>query len=477
MTDYPIYLAGRFQTTATPLAVVSPYSGQIVYQTYLAGEAEFEAAVVAAQTARSAMQSLPVYERYRILQQVSAGILAHRDEFATIMAQEAGKPWKTAQIEVERSAQTFLVAAEEAKRLPGEVLSIAWHPVAANKDAIIHYFPVGLVAGISPFNFSLNLVAHKVAPAIAAGCPMVLKPASKTPISALLLASIIHEAGLPAGGLSVLPMDRVTGNQLVTDPRFHLLSFTGSPEIGWQMKRDAGKKKVVLELGGNAALIVDKDADVTLAANKAVVGAFAYAGQSCIHTQRVYVEASLFEAFVAQFSRKLAELNIGDPQAPDTDFSSMIDENNAKRIESWVNEALADGAKLLAGGKRDGTLYAPTVMTNTRNDMKVCNLEAFAPIVVIEPFTDFKQAVATINDSSFGLQAGLFSFDSRKIRYAFDNLHVGGLIVNDVPTFRADHMPYGGVKDSGLGREGPKYAIFDMLEPKLLVTDHSQSQF
>ncbi|MBD9355416.1 aldehyde dehydrogenase family protein [Methylomonas albis] len=477
MTDYPIYLAGRFQTTATPLAVVSPYSGQTVYQTYTAGEAEFEAAVVAAQAAQATMQALPVYERYSILQQVSAGILAHRDEFATIMAQEAGKPWKTAQIEVERSAQTFLVAAEEAKRLPGEILSLAWHPAAANKDAIIQYFPVGVVAGISPFNFPLNLVAHKVAPAIAAGCPMVLKPASKTPISALLLAKIIHEAGLPAGGLSVLPMDRVTGNKLVTDPRFNLLSFTGSPEIGWQMKRDAGKKKVVLELGGNAALIVDKDADVTLAANKAVVGAFAYAGQSCIHTQRIYVETSLFDAFIAQFSRKLAELNIGDPQAPNTDFSNMIDENNAKRIESWVNEAIADGAKLLAGGKRDGTLYAPTVLTNTRNAMKVCNLEAFAPIVVIEAFTDFKQAVATINDSSFGLQAGLFSFDSRKIRYAFEHLHVGGLIVNDVPTFRADHMPYGGVKDSGLGREGPKYAIFDMLEPKLLVTDHSQSQF
>lgn len=475
MSEYPIYLAGQFKTTAAPLPVISPYSGQSVYQTYSAGPAEFEAAVMAAQAAQSAMQELPIFERYRILQQVSAGILANRDEFATTMAREAGKPWKTALAEVERAAQTFLVAAEEAKRLPGEVLSMDWHPSAVHKDAIVKYFPIGLIAGISPFNFPLNLVAHKVAPAIAAGCPMVLKPASKTPISALLLAKLIHEAGLPLGGLSVLPMDRQTGNLLVTDPRFKLLSFTGSPEIGWQMRRDAGKKKVVLELGGNAALLVDKDADVTLAANKAVTGAFAYAGQSCIHTQRIYVEASLFDGFVKQFCAKMATLNSGDPELPTTDISSMIDESHAKRIESWVDEAISNGAILLAGGKRQGSFYAPTVLTNTLNDMNVCKLEAFAPVVVIEPFTDFKQAVATINDSDFGLQAGVFSFDSRKIRYAFENLHVGGVIVNDVPTFRADHMPYGGVKDSGLGREGPKYAIFDMLEPKILVTDHSQA--
>jgi glyceraldehyde-3-phosphate dehydrogenase (NADP+) len=473
MTEYPIYLAGQFQTTATPLTVVSPYSAARVYQTYLAGETEFEQAVTAAQAVQHTLQDLPIFERYRILHRISTAILEHRDEFATIMAREAAKPWKTAQAEVERAAQTFLVAAEEAKRLPGEVLSIDWHPSAPNKSAVVKYFPVGLVAGIAPFNFPLNLVAHKLAPAIAAGCPLVLKPASKTPISALLLARLIHEAGLPAGALSVLPMDRKTGNQLVTDPRFNLLSFTGSPEIGWQMKRDAGKKKVVLELGGNAALLVDKDADVDLVTNKAVIGAFSYAGQSCIHTQRIYVEASLFDHFVGQFCQKLTALNIGDPEQPSTDFSAMIDEGNAKRIESWVTEAIDEGAKLLAGGQRAGCLYAPTVLTNTTDAMKVCRLEAFAPIVIIEPFTDFKQAIALINQSSFGLQAGVFSFDSRKIHYAFEQLHVGGVIVNDVPTFRADHMPYGGVKDSGLGREGPKYAIFDMLEPKLLVTDHS----
>ena len=473
MTAYPLYLAGEFCSTATPLAVFSPYSGNCVYQTFSAGAAELETAIAAAQAAQHALQELPAYERYRILQAVSAAILEHRQEFALIMAREAAKPLKTALYEVERSAQTFLVAAEEAKRLPGEVLSIDWHPSAAGKDAIVKYFPVGLVAGISPFNFPLNLVAHKLAPAIAAGCPIILKPATKTPISALLLARLIHDAGLPAGGLSVLPMDRQTGNQLVTDPRFNLLSFTGSPDIGWQMKRDAAKKKVVLELGGNAALLIDKDADLAAVSSKAVTGAFSYAGQSCIHTQRIYVEAGLFDAFVAEFCRKAAQLRIGDPELPDTDFSSMIDENNAKRIESWVDEAIAAGAKCLLGGKRAGAYYPPTILTNTHKDMKVCQLEAFAPVVLVEAYTDFKAAIALINDSSFGLQAGLFSFDSRKIHYAFQNLHVGGLIVNDVPTVRADHMPYGGVKDSGLGREGPKYAIYDMLEPKLLVNDHS----
>lgn len=473
MTEYPLYLAGQFQTTSTPLQVRSPYSGEQVYLTYGAGSAELETAINAALAAQEALRTQPIFERYRVLQQVSASILKHRDEFATVMAREAGKPWKTAQLEVERAAQTFLTAAEEAKRLPGEVLSLDWHPTGIHKDAIVKYFPIGLVAGIAPFNFPLNLVAHKIAPAIATGCPIVLKPASKTPITAILLAQLIHEAGLPSGSLSVLPMDRATGRQMVTDPRFKLLSFTGSPEIGWQMKRDAGKKKVVLELGGNAALLIAKDADLNAVIDKAVTGAFSYAGQSCIHTQRIYVDALLFDSFVSQFCARLSALKIGDPELPSTDFSIMIDEQNAKRIESWVDDAVGNGAILLAGGKRDGSFFAPTVLTNTLNSMKVCRMEAFAPVVIIEPYTDFKQAVANINDSSFGLQAGVFSFDSRKIRYAFEHLDVGGVIVNDVPTFRADHMPYGGLKDSGIGREGPKYAMLDMLEPKILVDDHS----
>jgi acyl-CoA reductase-like NAD-dependent aldehyde dehydrogenase len=471
---YPIYVAGEFKTTAHPLDVISPYTQQCVYKTFTAGSDEYEAAIAAACAARRTMQDLPVYERFRILAGISQDILANRDELAVVMAREAGKPLKTAEVEIERAAQTFLIAAEEAKRLPGEVLSIDWHLSGIRKDAIVKYFPVGVVAAITPFNFPLNLVAHKIAPAIAAGCPIVVKPASKTPITALALAKIIDHTGLPKGALSVLPMDRDSGNRLVTDSRFGLLSFTGSAENGWKMKQQAGKKKVLLELGGNAALIVDKDADVAAAAAKAAGGGFTYAGQSCIHTQRIYVERSIFESFVTHFLATMANFVTGDPEQPDTDFSVMISEQHAMRIEAWVQEAVAGGATLLAGGTRQGTLYAPTVLTGVKPGMKIYALEAFAPVVVIEPFTDFKTAVDAVNASDFGLQAGVFTFDSRKIHYAFQNLHVGGVMVNEAPSFRADHMPYGGIKDSGLGREGPKYAITEMLEPKILVSNHSQ---
>jgi acyl-CoA reductase-like NAD-dependent aldehyde dehydrogenase len=472
-SPYPIYVAGEFKITAHPLDVISPYTQQCAYKTFVAGSAEYETAVAAACAMRQTMQDLPVYERFRILTEISQRVLAIRDELAVIMAREAGKPLKTAHAEIERAAQTFLTAAEEAKRLPGEVLSIDWHPSGIHKDAIVKYFPIGVVAAITPFNFPLNLVAHKIAPAIAAGCPLVVKPASKTPITALALAKLIDDAGLPKGALSVLPMDRDIGNRLITDPRFGLLSFTGSAENGWKMKHQAGKKKVLLELGGNAALIVDKDADVAAAAGKAVSGGFSYAGQSCIHTQRIYVERSIFEPFVSHFLAATANLVVGDPEQPDTDFSALVSEPHAMRIEAWVREAVAGGATLLAGGMRQGTLYAPTVLTGVTPGMKLYALEAFAPVVTIEAFTDFNSAVEAVNASDFGLQAGVFTFDTRKIRYAFHNLHVGGVMVNEAPSFRADHMPYGGIKDSGLGREGPKYAIKEMLEPKILVSDHS----
>jgi glyceraldehyde-3-phosphate dehydrogenase (NADP+) len=421
------------------------------------------------------MRDLPIYQRFQILMEIAEKLSSERNKMAKIIALEASKPLKIALAEVNRSIQTFIISAEEAKRLPGEVMSIDWSKVGANKEAIVKYFPIGVIAGIAPFNFPLNLAVHKIAPAIAAGCPIILKPASKTPIAALFLAQIIDQTSLPKGAFSVLPMDRQIGNQLVTDPRFNLLSFTGSPDVGWQMKKNAGKKKVILELGGNAGLIVDKDANIERAAEKSVMGAFSFAGQTCIHTQRIYVHTECFDLFIKLFKQGMSELKIGVPEDSETDFSSMIDEKNAQRIESWVNEAVAAGAKILSGGTRTGTIYAPTVLTNTKNDMKVCCLEAFAPIVIIEKFTDFKQTISAINESDFGLQTGIFTHDNRKINYAFTNLEVGGVIINDVPTFRADHMPYGGVKDSGLGREGPKYAILDMMEPKVLVSDFTDS--
>lgn len=473
---YPIRVAGLAVETSKPLEVMSPYSGQVVYRTFLGGEAEYEQAIQGAQSVRQEMQALPAFKRFQILKQISEAIMANQDRFATIMARESGKPVKIARAEAERAAQTFLIAAEEAKRLPGEVLSMDWMASGANKEAIVRYFPIGLVAGISPFNFPLNLVAHKVAPAIAAGCPIILKPASKTPISALFLATLIADTDLPKGALSVIPMDREIGNQLVTDDRFALLSFTGSPDVGWEMKKHCGKKKVVLELGGNAGLIVDQDADVEAAANRAVAGSFGNTGQSCIHTQRILVHESISEAFLARFTALSTQLEVGDPEDPNVDLSAVIDEKNARRLEAWIEEAKAEGAQVLLGGERQGNVVLPTILTGTKPTAKVCAMETFGPTVVVEPFSDFRKAIDAINDSPFGLQAGIFTNDVRKVRYAFEQLHVGGVVINDVPTFRAEHQPYGGVKDSGIGREGPKYAILDMLEPRVLIMDHS-SQF
>lgn len=471
---FPIYVGGSFKRTETTLDVVNPYSGEVCFTTFMAGEAEFEQATQAAVAVRQQMQDLPAYQRYDILMTVSNLIRESREEFAAIMANEAGKPYTTALGEVDRAVQTFLVAAEESKRLPGEVISLDWMPNAHGKHGIVEYFPVGLVAGITPFNFPLNLVAHKVAPAIAAGCPIVLKPASTTPVTAIKLAQLIDQTSLPKGAFSVLPMTRQVGNHLVTDDRYQLLTFTGSAEVGWLMKKNSSKKKIVLELGGNAGLIIEADADLDKAINKSVVGGFSYAGQSCIHTQRIYVHSSVYDDFIERYVKAVKSLVVGDPLKPETAVASMIDENNARRIEQWVDEARQAGATVLCGGRRDGALYQPTVITNTTPEMKVTCEEAFAPVVVIEKYTDFKQVVEAVNNSAYGLQAGLFTKDSRKIRYAFRHLEVGGLTINETPTFRADHMPYGGVKDSGIGREGPKYAIYDMLEPKILIQEEPE---
>jgi acyl-CoA reductase-like NAD-dependent aldehyde dehydrogenase len=328
---------------------------------------------------------------------------------------------------------------------------------------------VGLVAGIAPFNFPLNLAVHKIAPAIAAGCPIILKPASATPLSTLELAKIIHQTALPKGAVSVLPMDRKAGNQLVTDERFKLLSFTGSPVVGWEMKRNAGKKKVVLELGGNAAVIITPTADFEKAVAKSMIAGFSYSGQICIHAQRFFVHESVFNHFTNLFLTAAKKLKQGNPENEDTDVSNMIDAENAKRVETWINEAIQQGAAVLLGGKRTGNYIEPTVLTNTNKDMEVCSKEIFGPVVTIEKYSTFPEAVEMVNDSDFGLQAAVFTLSDAEITTAFDTIETGGVIINDVPTFRVDHMPYGGVKDSGLGREGVKYAIMDMMEARILV--------
>lgn len=466
---YSIYVGGQFVDTASLLEVVNPYTSQVIATTSLAGAAELEQAIVAAQAVREEMRQLPGWKKFSILRQISDTILKKQDRLAQLLCRESGKPMRYARAEILRAAQTFLDAAEEAKRLPGEYMSLDRTPAGEKREGWVKYFPVGLVAGIAPFNFPLNLAVHKIAPAIAAGCPIILKPASSTPLSTLELAKIIDETELPKGAVSILPMNRAAGNQLVTDERFALLSFTGSPEVGWAMKAQAGKKKTVLELGGNAGVIVAPTADLTQAVAKCIGGGFAYSGQICIHAQRIFVQKSIFSNFVTAFTDRAKNLRSGDPEIDGVDVSAMIDEANAVRVENWVNEAVAAGAELLCGGTREGAYYAPTVLTNTNTSMKVVCEEVFGPVVIVEPYDTFENVVSMVNDSRFGLQAGVFTNDVREMDYAFANIEAGGIILNDVPTFRVDHMPYGGVKDSGLGREGVAYAIRDMLEARILV--------
>lgn len=469
MEEFKIFLSGSFAQTGNPIEVRNPYNGEIVGQTYLAGLPELEKAIALSLRSEEELKILPSYKKYEILMQIAGGLNREKDDFARILCLESAKPIRYALNEVDRAIQTFIVAAEESKRLPKEYISLDWTPAGEKKEGLVKYFPIGPVAGISPFNFPLNLAVHKIAPAIAAGCPFILKPSTLTPLSTLKLSRIMHNTGIPKGSISILPMDRMTGSLLVTDERIKLLSFTGSPEVGWKMKQDAGKKKVVLELGGNAAVIVTESADIDMAVAKCLVGGFLYSGQVCIHAQRIYVHEKIFAEFSGKFISKVQRLNVGNPLNPKTEISAMIDEANAIRVEDWVNEAVNNGAKILAGGNRVGGFYPATVLTETKNDMKVCSLEVFGPVVSLEPYTDFETVIERVNDSRFGLQSGVFTNDLRQLNSAFEKLEVGGVIINDIPTFRVDHMPYGGIKDSGLGREGVKYAIMDMMEPKLLV--------
>jgi len=468
---YQIYLGGEFRKTDDLLRVYNPYNNQELATTYRAGKPELEEAIERAISVKEALVDLPSGRKYAILMKIATQLNAAKNEFARLITQESGKPIRYALGEVDRAIQTFTIAAEESKRLPGEYIDIEWTAAGEGKEAIVRYFPVGLVAGISPFNFPLNLAVHKLAPAIAAGCPIILKPSSSTPLSTLRLAQIIDNTELPKGAVSILPMSREIGNTIVSDDRFGLLTFTGSPDIGWKMKSEAGKKKIVLELGGNAGVIVSESADIDKAVKKCISGSFAYSGQVCIHTQRIYVQEKIFDAFTQKFIAEVIKLRNGDPMEEQTDISSMIDEANAVRVENWVKEALGSGAELLCGGNRNGSYYEPTVLTNTISEMKVCGLEVFGPVVAIEKYSDFKDALGNINDSRYGLQAGVFTNEINQMNDAFRHLEVGGIMINDIPGFRVDHMPYGGVKDSGFGREGLRYSIMDMLEPRLLVKD------
>jgi acyl-CoA reductase-like NAD-dependent aldehyde dehydrogenase len=465
----PIYLAGEFVRAGTPLEVRDPATGELVATTWQAGPQELERATAAAVDAFAATRRLASFERRDALAHVAERISQDADELAELLTRESGKPIRDAKGEVGRGALTFRTAAEEALRINGEWLPLDWSAANRGRSGIVRRYPIGPVAGISPFNFPLNLAAHKVAPAIAAGCSIVLKPPSKDPLVMLRVAGYLAETSLPKGAVSILPMDRPTGDRMVADDRFKLLSFTGSPSVGWRMKADAGKKKVVLELGGNAGAIVDETADLDWAVARLAFGAFAYAGQVCISVQRIYVVESVFAEFQRRFVDRVRQLHVGSPLDPATDLGPMVDARAVARTHAWVGEALARGARALTGGEPDGLFYPPTVLVDVPKDARVCGEEVFAPVVNLFAVPDFAAAVAELNDSRFGLQCGVFTNDLERTLLAHDELEVGGVIVNDVPTWRTDSMPYGGVKDSGIGREGLRWSIEDMTEPRLLA--------
>ena len=467
---YPLWLANRPVETEQTLEVEDKYRGEVVSEVALADEEMIDRAIAAAEKARGAMAALPAYVRQRVLDHCVTRFRERSEELAMGLCIEAGKPIRDARGEVTRLIDTFRIAAEECTRIHGEVIPLDISPRAHGYRGMTRRVPVGPVSLIAPFNFPLNLVAHKVAPALAVGCPFVLKPSSRTPIGALIIGEILAECDdLPEGAFSILPCTREGARLFTEDDRLKLLSFTGSPASGWDLKARAGRKRVVLELGGNAAVIVDEDADLDDAVDRILIGAFYQSGQSCIGVQRILVHREVHAGFREKLVRRTRELKMGDPREEDTFVGPMISESEAERLAGWIEEAIDAGAELLCGGRRDGAMLEATLLENVPRDLPLCAQEAFGPVAVIEPFDDFDAALDVVNDSQYGLQAGVFTRDLYRAQRAWDRLEVGGVIVGDVPSWRVDHMPYGGVKNSGLGREGIRYAMEDMTELRLLV--------
>lgn len=473
MFSSKLFLGGKWREVKDTLEVRAPFDGEVVGMCGSASSTEIDVAISEAERGFEAMKKLPSYLRADLCARTAAGLRLHKEEFARTLAQEAGKPIKQARVEMERSIFIWEVAAEEAKRIGGEVLPLDWMENATNRKGMVERFPIGPIAAITPFNFPMHLVGHKVAPALASGNSVVVKPASQTPLCALNLASVLMESGMPEAALSIVPCASTLAETLVTDERTKLFTFTGSPAVGWALKAKAGKKKVTLELGGNAGVVVHSDADLDFAATRVVAGGFLYAGQSCISVQRVFVHRSVHDDFLHRLLTKTKQLKVGNPLDESTDVGPMIHEREAERAESWLCEATKAGATLLCGGGRSGTVLEPSIVMNSKPEMKVNCLEIFAPVVTVTPYDNFDDAIRAINQSRYGLQAGIFTRDLPSVFRAYRDLEVGGLIVNDVSSWRVDHMPYGGVKDSGFGREGIRYAIEEMTEPKLLVLNLS----
>ena len=474
---YPYYLANQPLQPNTDLAVSDKFSGEVATHVALADAAVIDRAIAAAVQAVEPMRTLPSCKRRDVLDHCARRFTERADEFAQVLCIEAGKPIRDSRGEVARLIDTFRIAAEESVRMTGEVLTMDRTPRAVGYRGMYKRVPIGPCSFISPFNFPLNLAAHKIAPAIAVGCPFVLKPASLTPVGALLIGEVLAEAELPLGSFSILPCRREGADLFSTDERFKLLSFTGSPEVGWDLKRRAGKKKVVLELGGNAACIVDADVDLEDVVARLIVGAFYQSGQSCISVQRILIHEAIYDTLRDRLIAATRELQSGDPKLETTFIGPMISGSEAARLEQWVQAAAGRGARILCGGGRKGSVLEATLLENVPKDVDLCAQEAFGPVALLSRFSSFDAALAEANDSAFGLQAGVFTRDIHKAFRAWDRLEVGGVIINDVPSWRVDHMPYGGVKDSGLGREGVRYAMEEMTECRLLVIRDSARLF
>jgi acyl-CoA reductase-like NAD-dependent aldehyde dehydrogenase len=462
-------VGGQWRTSDDLLEVRFPFNGELVAEVYQASDQDLEDAVQAAERGFEITRKLPAHQRSRILYNLLDQMTARFDELVEALQMEGGKTLNVARGETSRAMETVRVAAEEAKRVGGEIVPIDWTEAGEGRLGIVRHFPLGPVLGIAPFNYPLNLACHKLAPAIAAGDSFILKPASATPISGLLLAEMALEAGYPPEALSAVVCPGRRAEKLVADPRIKYFTFTGSSEVGWHLKSVAGRKRVGLELGGNAAAIIHEDANLDYAVRRITVGGFTNAGQNCISVQRVLIHRPVYNQTLESLLDSVSKIKFGDPRDPGVEVGPMIDAGAAADAYAKVQEAVAGGAQILLGGKCEDTMFEPTVMGETRPDMRVNREELFAPVVTVTPYDDFDEAIALANDTDFGLQSGVFTQNMNRILRAYELIEVGGLQINDVSTFRVDQMPYGGVKGSGVGREGPRYAIEEMTEMKLMV--------
>lgn len=469
MKEYKLLIKGKWAESKNIREIKSPYDQSVVGKVHFAEERQVQEALTAADEAFLETKKLSSHERSIVLEKISSEIERRKEELAKSIVLTAGKTIKSSRIEVERSVNTFKIASEEAKRMEGEIIPLDLSAQTKERWGFVRRFPIGVIAAITPFNFPLNLVAHKVAPALASGNTVVLRPASQVCITSLLLGEIINETDYPKGGINIVPSGYKEAEVLLDDERVKKLTFTGSPSIGWELKKRAYKKKVTLELGGNAAVVIEPDASLDFALPQTILGAFSYSGQVCISIQRIFLQEKIYERFLADFVEQTKKLKMGNPLEEETDIGPMIDLEAAEKTEEWVNEAVENGARIVCGGRRDGVMFEPTVLENVKPELRISWLEAFAPIVVVYPYKDFEEALKGVNYSIYGLQAGIFTNDLKKAFKAYEVLDVGGVIINDIPTFRIDHMPYGGVKESGFGREGLKYAIEEMTEMKLMA--------